>query len=428
MDSDDNISAEITSRNALARWFAVVKFAVGRLLQRTWRTAPRQILAILAIVALAITLLLIVTGVSLELADDRGVETDDADYRIVPEGGSSLSAVIDVEGPQLGNVHERAAKLESHESVERATPIFVDAVRIRAPDSTEPVYVVAIGVVPGDDGPTVAGIETNVLETGDPYYANGSYDGEYTGNLLLSQGAANQLNASVDDQVLLQSGSTGAFSDEHSVTEIDDTSTQAVGSELPIAVFQLSELQSMSGAADDDMADQVIVKTDGEDDVRPLLEATFDEATVTEADGSEFEALQSDELAMALSLSAAGIGIGLCVLFVTTTMGLTIEGDRQTLAVLAALGFSEQARLGIVAVTILSITLAGAVAGLVLGVVGIHVVNAVAQATVTNAPIATIGIWAIPYAAGVAIIAGILAVPYPLVIAARTDVLTELGR
>ena len=428
MDSDDDTPAEITSRNTLSRGVATARFAVGRLLRRTWRTAPRQILAILAIVALAITLLLVVTGVSLELADDRGVETDGADYRIAPEEGSSLSAVIDVEGPRLGNAHERTAELESHENVERATPIYADVVRIRAPDSANPVYVLAIGVVPGDDGPTVAGIRTDVLETGDPYYANGSYDGEYTGELMLSQGAADQLNASIGDQVLLQSGSTGMFSDEHAVIEIDDAATQDVGSELPIAVFQLSELQSMSGAADDDLADQVVVETDGEGDVRPVLEDTFDEATVTEADSSELEALQSDELAMALSLSAAGIGIGLCVLFVTTTMGLAIEGDRRTLAVLAALGFSRRARLGIVAVTILSITLVGAVSGLVLGVIGIYVVNAVAQATVTNAPIATIGVWAIPYAAGIAVISGILAIPYPLVIAARTDVLTELGR
>ena len=427
MGSDD-AAADLATRNALARWFAVGGFAVGRLLRRTWRTAPRQILAILAIVALAITLLLVVTGISLELADDRGVETDGADYRIVPEEGSSLSAVIDVEGPRLGDVHERTVELESHGGVAHATPVFVDVVRLRAPDSDDPVAVVAIGVVPDDDGPTIAGLETSALGPGDPHYANGSYDGEYTGDLLLSRGAADQLNASVGDRVLLQSGRTGTFSDDHAVTEIEEASAQTVGSGFPIAVFRLSELQSISGAADGDLADQVVVRTDGESDVRTHLEATFDEATVTEADDDGLETVRNDEMATALSLSAAVVGIGLCVLFVTTTMGLAIEGDRRTLAVLAALGFAERARFGIVAVTILSLTLAGAAVGLVLAVIGVAIANAAAQATVTNAPIASIGVWAVPYAAGVAVVSGALAVPYPLVIAARTDVLDELGR
>lgn len=420
-------SEQLSSRNPIARWAAVLRFAGGRLLYRTWHTTPKQILATIGIVALAITLLLVVTGLSLELADEQDVETEEVDYRIVPEEGSSLSAVVDVEGPRLGDVHERTNEIESHESVEHATPVLVDVVRLRAPESDEPVYVLAVGVVPSDDGAPIAELETEALEAGDPHYGNGSYDGEYTGDLLLSEGAADQLNASIGDHLLLQS--TGGFTDEHSVTEIEASTGQSIGGGLPIAVFRLSELQSISGAADGDHADQIVVQTDGDDgDVRSHLESAFDDAAVVEGERSEVETLRSDDLAMALSLSAAVIGIGLSVLFVTTTMGLAVEGDRRTLAVLAALGFSSRARLAIVTVTILSLTIAGALAGLVLGALGVVVVNAVAQATVTNAPIATIGLWAIPYAVGVAVLSGLLATPYPLAIAARTDVLTELGR
>ncbi|WP_049888826.1 hypothetical protein [Natronococcus occultus] len=127
---------------------------------RAWRATPRQVLATIGVVALAITLLIVVTGISLELADQQDVETDEADYRIVPEEGSSLSAVVDVEGPRLGDVHERTNELESHEDVEHAMPVLVDVVRVRAPASDEPVYVLAIGVVPGNGGPPIAGIRS----------------------------------------------------------------------------------------------------------------------------------------------------------------------------------------------------------------------------------------------------------------------------
>ena len=76
----------------------------------------------------------------------------------------------------------------------------------------------------------------------------------------------------------------------------------------------------------------------------------------------------------------------------------------------------------------LGLTVAGGLAGIVLGFAGIALVNYLATAMVTSAPIATAHLAFVPYALGVAIGAGVLAMPYPLYLAARTDVVPELSR
>ncbi|WP_255170939.1 ABC transporter permease [Natrononativus amylolyticus] len=415
------------ARSRPIRWATIARFALRRLLWRTRRTEARQTLATVGVVALAVTLLLVVTGVSIALADDPGIESADADYLVLPEDGASLSTVVDVDGPRLGNVHDRTADLEAREDVTSATPVLVDVIRVQTPDSDGPIFALAVGVVPDEEAPTVAGMEPGALEGGDPHYAEGSYDGEYTGDLLLSEAAAEQLNASAGDPVSFRSGTTGSTGDdEHVVRAIDTPSGQTVGDGLPIVVFRLSELQAVSGADDGDLADQVLVRADG--DVSSDLESVFPEATVVEAGGSDLETLRSDDLALALSGSAAIVGIGLSVLFVATTTGLAVDGDRRTIAVLAALGFSRGARLGIVGVTVLALTVAGALCGVVVGALGVALVNAIAQATVTSEPVVSLGSWAVPYALGVAVVSALLAAPYPLLLAARTSVLEELGR
>lgn len=411
----------------LRRWAGVVGFALRRLFARSRHTASREFLSTLCLVALAIALLIVVSGISLTLADESTVESEAADLRVVPAEQSSLSPIVDAGQPRVHDVHARTAQISSHERVTAATPVLIEGVRLRAPDSSQPVEVLAIGVIPGPASPPVAGLATSRLGDGDPHYANGSYDGRYTGDVLLSAAAAEQLNATTDDPLLLQSQTAGPSNEEYTVTAIDAGAQPS--SSLPIAVFRLSELQAVSGAAKDDRANQIVVQTAGDGTtVRHDLDAMDANTTVVSNDGvaANVNALQDNQLAMALSVTTSLLGIALCALVVATTMGLTINADRQHLAVLAALGFNRRARLTLVAVTVLGLTIAGAAIGLLLGVSGVVLTNAVAQATLTTAPIATVGLWTIPYAFGVALIAGILAVPYPLAIAARTSILAEL--
>lgn len=107
---------------------------------------------------------------------------------------------------------------------------------------------------------------------------------------------------------------------------------------------------------------------------------------------------------------------------------MTVNEDRRTLAVLESVGFTTRSRLAIVAVSTLLTTVCGALVGVALGAGGIYTVNRIATATVAPGAVAEIHPLFVPYAIGVALVAGLVAVPYPLVVAARTSVLTEVGR
>lgn len=408
----------------LERWRSLCRFALARAASRV-RTAPRQTAALVGVVALTIALLVIVTGIGVALAEDPSAEGD-ADLRVTPADGGTLSAVVDVEGPRLGTVHDRTAPIDARDDVDYATPVLVEVVQIRGPASDEPVTVVAFGIVPNDPAPTVAGVPTDALEPGDPHYADGSYDGPRTGDVVLSEAAADQLGAAEDDPLTVRSPQTGAISQAHDVTAVEDPQLEDVPADHPVVVFRLSELQALSGADDGGLADQVLVATDSSA-AEGALEEAYPNATVESTD-DEAASVRDDDLALATSLVAFVVGLSICSLFVATAGALSVERDRRTLAVLAAVGFSGRARLGVVGLTTMAFVLAGGVLGLVVGIAGIAITNAVATATVAPGAIATVRPAFVPYGLGVALVAGLLALPYPLALASRTDPIDELGR
>ncbi|PGF17128.1 ABC transporter permease [Natrinema sp. CBA1119] len=387
-----------------------------------------------SLVALTIALLVVVTGIATGLAADSTAD-DEADIRVVPEGGGTLSSVVDVESARLGDAHESAAAIERRDDVAYATPVLTEAVRIRTAGSDEPETVLAMGVVPPAKPTEIEGVSTASLESGDPHYANGSYDGPRTGEIVLTDAAADGIDASAGDDLavrgsMLQAANRSGAGDRsptHTVTAVEDVSATDLSGELPLVVLHLSELQSMTGAEDADLADQVLVETESGTSTAAAEDA-YPNATIQSGDDGGFASIRSDDFALATSLVALVVAVVICSLFVATSSALTIDRDRQAIAVLAAVGFSVRSRLAIVALTTLSLTLAGAVAGVILGIVGISLTNYVATATVAPGPIATSRPAFAPYAIGVALIAGILALPYPLYLVAQTNVVAELGR
>ncbi|MFC6716027.1 FtsX-like permease family protein [Natrialbaceae archaeon GCM10025810] len=417
--------AEGTTSGPLRRVAAIGRFAATQLGAQL-RRRPGRIAVTVGLVAVTIALLVVVTGISVALAGGT-TTNDEVDLRVTPHDGGTLSPVVGVEGPRLDDVHERTATIDDRADVDYATPVLLEIVQVRTVDGGEPTNVLAVGVVPGEETPPVAGISTARLDPGDPYYAGGDYDGSQTGDVVLSSGAADQLNASTADPLLIRSPRSGAVSQSHEVTAVDDAATTGVTGDLPIVVLRLSELQTLTGAAEEDLADQVLVGTESAE-AKAAIEETYPDATVESGDASGLAELREDDLALATSVTMLVVGIGICTLFIATTSGLLVERERRTLAVLTAVGFPRRSRLAIISVMSLSLTVVGGVVGIVLGYAGIALTNAVAMATVTSSPIAATDPRFIPYGLSVAIIAGVLALPYPLYLATNTDVIAELQR
>ncbi|APW99027.1 ABC transporter permease [Halobiforma lacisalsi AJ5] len=428
-----------------SRWLGVVGFSLDRLWKRATRTRSGRVAATTAAVAMTIALLVIVTGIALALADGGVATETDADVRVAPEDTGSLTAVDGVEGPRLGEANQRAETIAAADGVDHATPMLVEKVRLEAANGSdangavsEPRTILVIGVVPDEEPRTVAGLSTGALEPGDLHYAGGTYAGAQRGEIVLSATAADRLGVTDGDR-LEPAGldpaeiadADAADADSRPAPTVTVTAVEDAGSDAPVALAPLSEVQTVSGASDGELADRVLVWGDDETAAAVAGEAYPEAAVETDA-GTDPSSLFDDGLAFATSALALVVGVTICASFVATTTGMTVDQDRRTLAVLESVGFPTGSRLAIVALSTVVTTLCGALLGAALGFLGIEAVNAVAASTVAGASssgaVAQTHPLLFPYAVVVGLASGLIAVPYPLAIAHRTTVLEEVGR
>jgi len=414
--------------SVLARWRGVLGLAGRRLLRRTDNGLFNRVTVTVLVVAVTVALLVVVTGVSAGLASESTVRSDAVDYWVVPESANTLTSVVSVQGPQLGDVHRRTDEIRSIAGVTAATPVLVEVLRIRAENGERPEFVLAIGVIPGEAPARVAGVPTSGLAPGDPHYSDGSYDGPVTGEVALSGAAADLLNASAGDDLTVGSPATGTVAySEYSVAAVSEPGAQSPRGSLPVAVVHLSELQSLSGAADGDGADQFLVQTNSPG-VRSELQGTYPGTTVVSRGGLNPEPILSSDLPLAISGTALLVVVVIGTLFVATTMGLEAEADRQFLAVLAALGLSKRTRLAVVAGTTLGLAAVGGVVGVGLAAVSAAALNWLLTTQFSLPAVMRLHPLLGVYGIGVAILMGLFALPYPLRVASETATSRELRR
>ena len=418
-----------------ARWRGLVGLAGRRLRGRTADGLFNRVTFTVLVVAVAVALLVVVTGLSLGLASGAAVGAGNADFRVVPESGGTLSSVVAVGDPALGDAHGRAEELAAVDGVRRVTPVLVGVVRLRAPASEAPEYVLGVGVVPPEEPVRVGGLSTAPLTPGEPGFVNGSGDGsgagdggETTGEVVLSPAAATLLNASAGDDLVVGSPASGTVEySGYGVTAVADSRARGPAGNAPVALFHLRDLQTLTGAAECDQATQLIVWTSGPG-VQPRLEAAASGAQVLERGGLNAGQVFDSDLPLAVAAAALLVALGVVGLFVATTMGLEVETDRQFLALLAAVGVARRSRLAVVAATTVGLAALGGLVGVVLGA-GLAVALNVAVPALLGLPVAVqfspiVGV----YGVAVAVIAGLLAVPYPLAVARRTATSEVLGR
>ena len=414
---------DLDDGSALMRLIGISSLAVRRVIERATGAEARRVWLSIGGVAIAIGLMLVVTGVGLGLSAGSTVRSDSVDYWILPESSGSSTAVVSTGGTQFGGVHTQNAYIQSMEQVDYSTPMLMQLLRVQAPESEESEYVLALGIIPSAGTDSVAGISTAGFTPGDPYYANGSYDGEWTGDVVLSPAGAEILNASTGQQ--LQVFTTSPRAGEFSVRNVSATEAGTGFGQMPIAVFRLSELQTIAGADAGDQADQILVSTNVPG-IKDDLGGVYPRSTVVTRSGLSAGQVANSDLPLAVSITAFIVSLIVGTLFVATTMGLEIVADRQQLAVLAAIGFQGRDRALLVLVQTLCVTALGGVLGILLGIGGIALANAFA-ADLVGGTVARFHPALAGYGLGVALLIGLLSAPYLLVMTRRTDTLEALA-
>jgi putative ABC transport system permease protein len=356
---------------------------------------------------MAIATLLVVTGVAVGLGAETTTFGSNVDYWLVPEGGAG-SVLVSTGGPMLGETHETSASLRDRDDIEYATPVLSRPIELES--ATEREYVLAVGVVGSPGAPRVAGLPPDTLSPDDPRYAQGRYDGPWTGEVVASSAAATILDVDDGDAV-------GMPAVNESGTVVGVHESEKVTADIPIVLVQLSELQTMTGADDRDQADQLLVASSS-GGIKSDLAAVYPQTTVETRSGLLAQNVIDEDIGLALSLTGLLAALGIGTLFVSTTMGMEVVASRDELATMSAVGLRTSSRLVIVGVEVLVTTLLGGVLGIVLGAGGIVVANEGAT-RLLDVTVATFHPAFLGYGVVVALLIGRCSLPYLGVLVSR---------
>lgn len=405
----------------------LVALGVRRVVSRLRTPARTRLVLSIVGVAVAVALVTVVTGLALGLASSATVQSEDVDYWIVPDDADARSVTLRSEGTRLGDVHEVTRQLRADDRIQYATPVLIQPLRIEDPDTDTGMYVLALGVIPPDGerragGRTVGNVPIGELNSTYPFYANGQYNGRWTGEAVVTQ--------AVVDELAVSEGEVLRVGDSHrnlTAAETTERNLQATVGEVPAIVVPLAELQAITGTTEGDQADQILVAT-SDPAVRDDLASIYPETLVVSRSGISGIRTANSQLPQAMALASIIVAGGIGVLFVATMMGLELAATRREIAVLSAVGFSGWSQALIVVTETVSVALLGGVLGVCLGAGGIFAIN---EGVINVIPVDTVAVFTpelVPVGLLVAIAVGLLASPYPLVMARRTDVLEVLER
>lgn len=255
--------------------------------------------------------------------------------------------------------HRVANEIGSHPSVRIAAPMAFQTVYVgTSPDNLS--RVVGVGVPFAAEGTISVTKGSTFSDHGDPHYANGSYDGPLTKEIIIDPQIADRFGVSVGDTIHVGGTLQGATRNEYRVVGISPTFTRFLGS--PTVTLHLSELQTMTQTAYNDEAAMITVQL--EDGANPEaverdLQTQFPQYDVR-TNQEQFRAVLENKAVVIAAGSALVVLAVIAGLALTINLlALLIYQQRDTIAALRAIGLSTLPLVG-----------AFAIQGVVLGVLG----------------------------------------------------------
>jgi len=356
---------------------------------RLSHTSLQDLLAVAAIataVALPVVLLSVGGGVS---AHERAqLESSGFEITISAPGMHGI-----------GNSHALASQIDAIPNVSAASPVLSDPVDLFAPEGgSEPAL--AEGVLPGPFLATLSASERSAfpspLPLGDPtdaqHFANGTYEGVATNDLLVASPLAAALNVSVGETLRLADGPNASRSVPFTVTGEFGTPGGALGPLAGFAVvLPLSDLQILTGTArlngtSGPILDQVDSVEVSLGDAAATDPAAVDRAAaavqalvpyygVTTLASQVAQLDQADAVLTGfyLALSSTAVVIGL--LFLTLVLLRRVEAERRSIGIRRAIGLPARSIVGRLVGRAGLLAGGGALAGVAAGAIAVRVLQ-----------------------------------------------------
>lgn len=277
--------------------------------------STRTLLAVIGVtLAVLATVLLVGTGIG--VVETGQQQFDRADRDLWVTGGPVQFAPTQPGGVRnsVYDAHQLSAELSAREDVKIASPLLFQTVYVSR-DGEEFQTLAAMGVR-GAGGVSISngrGFANN------NHYANGTYGGPRTRELLIDRRTATLLNVSVGDDIYIGGTLAGARETRYTVVGVSGTGNQFLGT--PTVTLPLSELQSLTGKTATDPATLLTLTTPQDVNAR-VVESRLQEEYPEFDVRTNREQLQATLERQAVIIAG---GVSLVVLAIVAGLALTLN-------------------------------------------------------------------------------------------------------
>ena len=396
------------------------KLALLNLSRRRSRTAFT-----LSAIAIAVAMTILMTSAGLGLkAGASAMYVQKVDYWIVPPGSGVTDPIINSEQTMLGDVHRNIRVILANPGVNGASPVLNEVVYASrsksasgngdgadagegrvggdgvCDSSCEPKAILGIGVIPG------------AIDVA-PVSSEGFTDGDCgsTHEAVLNEKTSRLLALEIGD--LIYAGESQRSLQPFEVVNVVALPEYSL---YPIIVLHLSELQEITGNRDHDRANQIIVSGG----TRDFLESVYPNATVLTNTELTAHNIYGDKRILATTVAVVGVSVLICVLFISTTMVLSVNEKQREFAVMRAIGISDATIVTIVLCESVILSLAGGIIGALMSVGASAIMSGFGVPLVISPLLLVAGV-------ALAVFAGVLSGIFPAMISGRFDLAKPVG-
>lgn len=393
-------------------------------------------------VAVAVALLVALQSLAAGFLDAQTSEARGSAVDVVWQPLATRGSLQDngLSAAGLEDAHREAREVAAIPGVASASPTL-DAILVARGADGNATQVLAQGVIPGDHLAALSAAQRAKFHgyfasADDPRWANGTYAGPASGEIVVNRALANRHNLSVGSTLDLAPSPTDA-PHAYRVAGIFDSPQTGSGllGGLQVALFPLSELQELTGHDATDAASRLAIR---------LAPATRDDAAATarvldtlRARHAGFQVItREDQLQAARERAAVSAGFYTAVayvslvvsaLFVASVMIMEVQQRRRDLGVLRAVGVSRASLFRSVAGEAILFVGLGTALGLVLGYFGSEWLGAYFQRGYgLDQPFTSFTPTLALASAAQSLLVGVLAALWPAWRASRVDALSIL--
>lgn len=379
---------------------------VGLAWRQLWYHRRSAGLAVVG-VALAVLLCVLLVGLAYGLFTTGGeaITWISRDLWVTGEGiGLAPGTVGGVETP-VRDAHVVAADITARQSVAAAQPIALLSVYV-SPNTSSFETTVGVGSV-GSQAPDATA--TDRLYLNDSHYANGSYDGPMTHEIIIDEGTADRFDVGVNDTLYVGGTLATARENEFRIVAVSGRYSTFLGTRS--VAMPLSELQEITGTTGTDPAAFIGVS------LRPGADADAVSADI-EREYPELVVRNNDEQVQRIIGGQAAVVVGmvaLVVLAVVSGVALVVNvlvtlvrSQRAELAALRAAGVSVRSLVAVVVAQGALLGLAGGLVGVAVGPLAVDALNVVLAGASGFADLAKTPAWVYLGSLGLATVMGTL--------------------